>query len=385
MYRILLFSDLHIGSIKEITHVYDTLTRILDTELVYRKSDAIIILGDFFHKLLRVNEEHTTLAINIMSYLVRLCKKNKTKIRLLYGTESHEASSYTLFNYHLTDPDLDMKLVTTVSVEELFPKVNILYVPEEYVESKEEHYRKYLDKKYTYIFGHGIISEGMPMIGLENTSVQERKLPRFKVGELSQASTLTVFGHYHKFTELPGNVYYLGSLFRDSFGEEEPKGYGIVEGNKLTFIENPDAYIYKTYEYPADSDIYTSTANLLAEINKIKMENEEIFTENRYGKIRVIFNLPADINSSFSENLRLLLMKEKNIRYIYKEASSIPEDLSAEIQVEYDFILDDSLSVWEKICRYIDKNFPGSDLDLAEIIKLTNERLEIYRNEGKGP
>ena len=68
------------------------------------------------------------------------------------------------------------------------------------------------------------------------------------------------------------NVYYLGSLFRDSFGEEIPKGYGIIEDDKFRFIENDKAYVYKTYEFNPESSIYQSSDDIIREIDKIKKE-----------------------------------------------------------------------------------------------------------------
>ena len=70
------------------------------------------------------------------------------KIRFIYGTESHECGSYRLFNYHLNNDHVDLKVITTVTEEELFPNINVLYIPEEYVDSKEDHYKEYFDKRY---------------------------------------------------------------------------------------------------------------------------------------------------------------------------------------------------------------------------------------------
>ena len=63
-----------------------------------------------------------------------------------------------------------------------------------------------------------------------------------QIQALGSICNLSVWGHYHVKTKIADNVYYLGSLFRDSFGEESPKGYGIIEDNKFEFIENNKAY-----------------------------------------------------------------------------------------------------------------------------------------------
>lgn len=92
--RILLIADLHIGSIKDIKYFYDTTISIIDEELMKKKTDIVVFLGDYFERLFKNNEDFTALAINIMSYIVLACLRNKTKIRMIYGTESHEMNQY---------------------------------------------------------------------------------------------------------------------------------------------------------------------------------------------------------------------------------------------------------------------------------------------------
>ena len=81
--RFLLFADIHIGSIKDTNYVYTVLTNIIDKELIFNHTDAVFILGDYFDRLFKVNEEYVSLAINVMSYLRRACARSKTKIRII--------------------------------------------------------------------------------------------------------------------------------------------------------------------------------------------------------------------------------------------------------------------------------------------------------------
>ena len=378
--RILLMGDIHIGSIRDVNYVYNIITDIFDKELRFKKCDAVIITGDLFDRLFKVNEVYTSLSINIMSYLIRICKKNKTKIRLIYGTESHEMSQYALFNYHFNNQSNDIRLINTVSEEELFPNVNVLYLPEEYISNKAEYYKDYLysNKKYNYIFGHGIIAEGMSMINevKHNEASNEKKVPIFKSKELSSISDITVFNHYHVYSDMGDECYYLGSLFRDSFGEETPKGYGIIEDGVFTFIENDNAFIYKTYTFNEDSEIYKDMDVLVTEINKIKEAHVNIFNNERIGKIRLKFNVPSDVDPSFKENLRNLLYENKFISYLIKDASLNTIMKENKIETEYDFILDNSLDIENKIHRYINKNY-DIELSLEELSSLINDELKI--------
>lgn len=380
--RMLLLADMHIGSIKDIPYYYDTVTDIIEKEVELKKTDAVIILGDYFDRLFKANEEYVSLAINIMSYLIRACIKNKTKIRLIYGTESHEMNQYRLFNYHFSSKLVDIKLFTTCTEEELFPNVHVLYVPEEYVSDKHEFYKNtiYSGKKYDYIFGHGNIVEGLPTamaVSLPASNKVEKQVPRFNSGELANASKLCVFGHYHKHVDIGNNVYYLGSLFRSSFGEEEPKGYGIVEDYKLTFVENKEAYVYNTYEFDEKSDVYNDSDSLLKAIDKIKEKNPDIFSGKKVGNIRMIFHPPVNVDKSFYENLKNLLSNDKVIRPLIKETmKSETTDEDGTVDDEYEFILDNSMNIIDKIHTFINKQY-DTDIPLKELTKYIKDELEI--------
>ena len=378
--RFLLFADIHIGSIKDTNYVYNTLINIIDKEVIFTKTDAVFILGDYFDRLFKVNEEFVSVAINVMAYLYRACKKNKTKIRIIYGTESHEMNQYKLFNYYLTSKAVDMKLITTCTEEEIFPNVNILYVPEEYISDKHEFYHDYLyaGKKYNYIFGHGVIVEGMPKaVSYTTTMTNEKQVPHFKAGELSSISDICIFGHYHCYTDMGDNVYYLGSLFRDSFGEETPKGYGIIEDNKFTFIENDKAYIYKTYEINSDSNAFNSADDIMNEIKKIKEENPNVFNGEQNGKIRIIFHTPENVDPSFRENLKSILFNDKLITPLIKEENNeVINDAKESVDEEDGFILDGSLPINDKIYQFIIKQY-DDPMTLEELTKYIDNPLEI--------
>lgn len=365
--RVLVFADIHIGSIKDTTYVYNVITDIIEKEIIFKKTDLVVIAGDYFHKILKGNDEYITCAINVMTYLVRACAREKTKIRIVYGTESHEMNQYRILNPHVMLVDIDMKIINTVTEETIGDK-SLLFIPEEYIEDKHEFYKDYLysNKHYDYVFGHGVISEGMPMVTPVTSSVnKEKHVPIFKSGELSSVSDLCIFGHYHCHTDMGNNVYYLGSLFRDSFGEEEPKGYGIIEGKEFTFIENKEAYVFKTYDLGeiSNSIQYFNKEDLIKTVNQIKEENKEIFSGEKTGKIRIKITLPENVETDIKETLHDILFSEKNVSLLTKESSSQLVDEVAESLLDDEnnsellFILDNSLPIADKIYRYINKEY----------------------------
>lgn len=379
--RMLLLADIHIGNIKDTNYTYNVITEIIDKEIVFKKTDVVVILGDYFDRLFKVNEEHVSTAINVMSYLIRSCERYKTKIRIIYGTESHEMNQYKLFNYHFTSTDVDIKLFSTVAEEEIDGK-KILYIPEEYIDDKYKFYKKYLygDKHYDYIFGHGIIEEGMPLAVKFNKSAShgtEKQVPRFKSGELHKCGDIVVFGHYHCHVCIEDNVYYLGSLFRNCFGEETPKVYGIIDDDKISFVENKRAYVFKTYEFDSKAKVYDSADSIVDEINKIKKDNSDIFTGVQTGKIRIKFSVPINADPSFKDNLRNIISKDKFFSInIEDEIDTIDEDNDNEEPDEYDFVLDSSMDIADKIYSFINKKYDIS-MSLEDIKRYISEPLKI--------
>lgn len=381
--KILLLADMHIGAIKDTSYYYNSMTNIIDKELNFAHCDAVIILGDYFDRLFKVNEEYVGLAINVMSYLVRTCVKNKTKIRLVYGTESHEMNQYKLFNHFLSSSTVDIKLFTTCTEEELFPGVNVLYVPEEFIGSKLEFYKDtiYSGKQYDYIFGHGTITEGMPegvRISRESDNINtENKVPHFNAGELSKAGKLVVFGHEHKPWDQE-NVHYLGSLFRWCFGQEDPKRYAVIDNGKIEFIENKFAYVYKDYKFEEDDPIYESSENLIRAINDIKRDNEKLFKDEMRGKIRMIFNIPTTCNPSFKDDLKALLFHDKVLSTLIKEQASetVVEDDEV-VNDEFEFVIDNRMKCDDKIYNYIVKTYKDNDMTMEEMVNYIHNQLQL--------
>lgn len=378
--RILLLADIHIGAIRDPRYVYNVMEDIIDKEIIMNSTDAVIILGDYFHKVFKANEENVSLAISVMSKLIRACQKSKTKIRIVYGTESHEMTQYRLFNHHMTSKNVDVRLLSTVTEEELFPGVDVLYLPEEYIADKQVHYKDtlYSGKHYKYIFGHGVIVEGMPGIisANDDTKSKEKRVPHFKSKELSSAADLVAFGHYHIHTDIGDNVWYVGSLFRWQFGEEVPKGYAVVNDTSFTFVENKEAWIFKTYDYAACDPIYTSEEALSNELDRIKKENESVFGEEFRGRIRMRFTVPKDFDPTFRDKLNAMLGTDNRIVPMFMNLGDVLlEEIKEEIDgTEYDYLLDPNLTVYDKVSKYIDM-IHGPIMPLTEVTRYIKDAL----------
>ena len=373
--RILLLADIHIGAIKDTNYIYNTIVNIIDKELKFNKTNLVVILGDYFDRALRADEEYTALGINIMIYIVNMCKVTNTKIRIVYGTHSHDMNQYQLFNEYILSPYIDFKVIKNVS-DEIIDNKHILYVPEEYIFNKEEYYKDYLylNNKYDYIFGHGNISDILPFdINIHSRNQNEKHSPLFTINDFTNICKLCVFAHYHIHKEM-NNVIYVGSLFRWKFGEETPKGYGIIEEDEFKFIENNLAYIYKTYDFNEKSKVYNDKKFLIKELLKIKIDNIKLFNNEIIGKIKLVFH-PDSNNILFNDTIRTLLLKENIFSLSIKEITTEESEIMNNIKnSEYEFILDKSLSPIDKIHMFIEKKY-DTNLSISSIENYINQTV----------
>lgn len=180
-YNGIIISDIHFGA-TDILQLKKELTEVFIYYLLnMKKIDFMIIDGDYFDHKIYLNDQVSNFAISFMDKLVSIAKKHKCPIRIVYGTESHEVNQYNIFDMYENSTDIDFKLIYTVQEEELLKDMKVLYIPEEYLFSKSEHYAKFLNKEaeYNYIFGHGVIS-GL-MITSNTKEISKKKSTRKKV------------------------------------------------------------------------------------------------------------------------------------------------------------------------------------------------------------
>ena len=371
-YNGIIISDIHFGA-TDPSQLKTELTNIFIKYLLeMKKIDFIIINGDYFDHKLYLNDKVSDYAISFMNTLVKISQIHSCPIRIVYGTESHEVNQYTVFSDYENNPEIDFKIIRRVSDEELLQNMSVLYIPEEYVLSKKEYYGKYLNgnKKYDYIFGHGVIQEVMTEAcrNSDNEKKSERKrVPTFKSKELENICNGQVyFGHYHINTNMNDKVFYVGSYSRWIHGESEPKGFYHVKFDPdkkrctQTFIENYLAKKYITYTYAYDSKVLESEDELLKELNKRDKLTESSDVDN----VRYIFNIPENHpNPEFIINILNERYKFKNnIKfkvvngYVEKKKKVNKERLN-EVMNDYPFIFDKSQKLEDKIVYFIKKRY----------------------------
>lgn len=396
----LLLADIHIKA-QDYQQTYKEY-KFLENYLDDKHYDFCIILGDFFDRKIYSYEEYIQLAYKYMLLLISHCEK----VRVVYGTKSHENEQYNIFDFLKDDIykvmplsfQLDFKVIKSVEEEELFPDCKVLYLPEEYVLDKKEYYKEYLskEKEYDYVFGHGVIQEVMTnavrSIDKKSNKTHERKkTPVFTTMELKKiCKGQTYFGHYHIHTNIDDVIFYVGSFSRFCFGEEEKKGFYEIEKTKKEykneFIENISARRYVTKKYGYKDAIFTSETLLIKELDSIIPKKEKAGIDF----LRLIINIPEDYEKA--EFLINLLNERFKFRtdikieivngYVEKKRQVNKEEVQ-EVFEKYDFIFDKNEEDERKISYFIrEKN--NKEMSPEQIKKYLSFKAIELLQEKKG-
>ena len=358
MHKGIFIADVHIGavSIEETEQQLESYRAILDS---IDHIDFIVIGGDLFDKQLYENDPYIIYAWKFLQITMSHAKK----VRIVYGTSSHESMQYTLFEEILKLKKFDVKVIYTVSEEQLYDDVKVLYIPEEYIYDKNEYYKEYLskEKEYQYVFGHGMIYEAFQgRIKPSKSTNDRRKAPTFSSGELSYCCNGDVlFGHYHVHTELEGNVSYVGSFYRWIQGEEEAKGLYLLSWNGKShknFIINQSAKKYITQIFDSNDSIFQTTEELETSCQRLL----EIQEKEDIEKLKLIYKIP----SRYADAERLMKYVKERFRsnkHIQVEFRNVESTESKKVMDEledkdlelFHFITDPDVLEAEKISEFL--------------------------------
>ena len=262
-------ADIHFGS-SDPERLYNELRANFLNILKGKRIDLVVIGGDTFHNVISMNTITSRYILLFMEKLIKLCKKYRIPhIRIIQGTMSHDNNQLNVFKMYENDPDIDFKIILTLT-EELLPEgIKVLYVPEEYLllSDQKEYYSKYLlnKKYYDMIFGHGTFSESRFTIKKQESEIDMSSAPVFDSKYFVTACNGPIyFGHIHKKMTIREHIYYPGSFSRFCHGEENKKGWYLSIYNTSTskyvheFVVNDLAprYVTKQITLNEFDDIY---------------------------------------------------------------------------------------------------------------------------------
>ena len=373
-YKGLVISDIHVGATKpnnaklrsEFLELF--ISYIIDME----RLDFLVVTGDFFDHRFYLDSDEARTAYLMLKDMVTVCKKKGTVIRLVYGTESHESNQYDILS--LLKIYDKIELVKYAKEEELLPGIWVLYLPEEHLMDAAKYYQKFFEneKKYDYIFGHGVIREVMKdeVIHMESNkaSSNRKKVPIFASKDLLRICKGQVyFGHYHINQELEdGKIISVGSFSRWKYGEEGRKGFyevtydcgekGISPRYQYKYLENGLADQYETVRIEITERMCQDTSDLYGSLQNL---SQRYLDPERSEHKRFIFTIPSSLDTpestidvireAFKENSTVKIDVEQG--YLEEKRKQQKEELDIE-EEKYSFLHED-LSVEDTVYQFI--------------------------------
>lgn len=338
-------SDIHFG-IKDSERLYEELQDFLNY-LENHEFDILHINGDYFDKKISLNDLAAKYAITFFDKLVNLCIEKRAKLRVIQGTKSHDLDQLEIFYHYLSNPNLDLKIYSTVD-EEYIEGLHYLYVPEEYISDYKKYYEKWLENKPDIMMGHGtwdFVAFDNQIIESEN---HNKSAPVFMYDDWKDIGAFAVFGHIHTRQNYKNKIYYPGSYTRWVFGETKPKGFLIYEIDPETkkyqvqFIENKKAPIYKDISFQG-----IDIENL--DVKHIIKLIEDVQSDDSISKVRV--NLDG-LDETKQLIIKKALSNNSNIKFKVSADKNFTNETNYK---EFSFIEDDSISLAKKIQMYIQK------------------------------
>ncbi|ALN97722.1 hypothetical protein Bp8pS_043 [Bacillus phage vB_BpuM-BpSp] len=353
-------ADIHFGKKDDIS-LFNQLNDVFIKKINQEKSDIdfVIIAGDLFDRVLKLNEVGSNLAIKFVDTLVDLSNEYNFAIRILKGTRTHDFNQLGNFKHIEAKEYPRFQIIESVEEEEIFPDIYFLYLPEEYMDNPEDFYKSYFnleeDVKYDMIFFHGTFD----FVGYIPHIESERHVKEAPVFNSDQISSIVhgkaIGGHIHTRHTYKDKIEYTSSFSRFSFGEEKPKGFVEITYDpqelkcNTRFIENTLAPDYITINMEEMAGI--SLEDKIKRVNALKKE---------YKNIRI---KAKNINNEDVTLMKGLVNGDDNIKLDIKK-----DDIEDKIDEAYLFIINKEYSLPKTVQKYIELE-TGKNLSIDEINK----------------
>ena len=292
-------SDIHWGIVppKEQMKSLEFLFTFLDQ---MKDIDLLVIAGDYFDSKLPLNSQEAIYAIQWFHRLFDVFLQNGTVIRMIQGTIDHDNDQLEAFrplensfNPTFYDDDNFFRIITRTEVEETLEGLHCIYCPDELL-TTEEYETTYLDlllQEHDLAFFHGSfdVIYGSLLESHPEIMKQKNVIYRYDYWNKLVKGPL-IAGHWHD-GNVYDNLYYCGSPFRWSFGEENDKGFLFLQYDTNTSeyliekIKNPLAATYATFQIY--SNLYRTKETYQSLLNEIKDKIQELSGSTLQNKIRI--------------------------------------------------------------------------------------------------
>ena len=359
-------ADLHFGVINS-EYQYNLLRKQQLDILETIHFDFMVINGDIFDHKFMSNSDAIMYAIKYIDDCVNICRMRQATLIILKGTEKHDAGQLKLFYHYMTDKTVDVRVIEQTKFEYIKGS-KILCIPEEYNRGVT-YYQRFFSEVYDMCVLHGTL-EGS-IYGKDNEDLGSNREPVFSMYNFRNCRGPIIAGHVHPGGCFNTYFYYCGSPYRWKFGEEEDKGFLIClhnldSGAHYTHFQKIESKIYKilNIEYL----ISESPERIIRAINKLKEDNNIDFLRLDY------LNLPNDEQLSTLEILRNYYKNNNTIKVNFENIKNkqvinqIKNNVSK--YSEYSYILDDNLSEYDILSRYINHDKDYEYITAGELIDI---------------
>ena len=358
MIKGLVISDIHFDALNS-KKLYDELNKyFLNKIRKYEKNelDLVVLAGDFYDHKVSLNSEASKFSIEFLNKLVNLARIKNFSIRILKGTKNHDLDQLNNFLYLQEKKSIDLRIINTVT-SETFKDVDILYLPEQYMEDKKEFYKNFFNKKYDLCFFHGTFKHVEFVSNLVTSERPISDAPIFSIKEFQNMIKGPVIGgHIHIASNYKNKIFYTGSFSRWKFGEEKNKGFRTFEYDEAT-----GEYVVK-FVTNKDADLYiTKNIENLVDVNDIENLNKQIEKIKTFKKERNIKNLRIVIGDQSIDPSNLDIMKQyfsenedNNIKLSLNKKVHRQKNDNDELEKKYSFLFNNKYDMDKIISKYLE-------------------------------
>ena len=355
-------SDIHFGAIDPKTE-YNILKEQFINEL-YRIPiiDIIFINGDLFERKYTTDSEPIAYALRFMEDIRLVAINKNATVVIISGTESHDAGQLNLLYHYMEDPLYDIRIVENIRFEYI-KGAQILCIPELYG-IDEEIYEHFLFKSgiYDQCVMHGTIEGAV----YNNTINKRGRL--FNIYDFNNCRGPVVAGHVHIAGCYNKHFYYTGSPIRYKFGEEEEKGFILIYYN----LDTSDYYHHlipiKSFRYDTidlEDILSNDPKDIITYIDSLKDDNVD-YLRIKYGEEVSEDNI-AIVREYYKNSGKIKMISDKKKR---KEDAIVSDVITDN---KYNYLLDNTLSPYEKLALYINDREKCEFISGDEIKKLVEE------------
>ncbi|EKD89627.1 MAG: hypothetical protein ACD_33C00025G0002 [uncultured bacterium] len=315
--------DIHLGHSKTPTeHIINSFKKCILTSL-NKDINVLFIAGDLFDRLLDFNSIEVHQSISFFNILLNYCSNNNIKLRVLEGTPSHDwqQSNILMKLNDIRSVKCDLRYFKTLDIEYMSEyNKHILYIPDEWTKNHVE-----LETQIQAKLNECKIKQ--VDIAILHGQFRYQLLSHIQAFHFKEDYFLKIvkdfvfINHYHVHS-VYDRIIAPGSLERLCHGEEQEKGFILVDNNTFNFIPNHNSYIYKT--------IKISNSFTIEKLDKIISK----YPINSY--IRLIVLPDHDFNVNFDK---------LKIRYLDYNLKKITNDNVSESNSATYIVLEDIESI----------------------------------------